>query len=455
MVVEIKNIPGQLPTFWNRNIIFFANMLSIFYENCDELDKLRQQIGDLETYGGRLIPIINLIFKGGDNLLVLEKHTDQTLVRYFQEDLGLSLPKIITLPHSVYETLLPKVDELSYEETDPNLTLIHQHHAAWIDGFVIDRVLTKAAKALNKSTMSSLESSKRGNNKFLLHHYLSEKGLPVFDTLSASSPDDIPACINKLRKKGYEKVVVKAQIGASGIGMIKLSTNSSCYVNNIPEHIFFEGPCMVQGWLDETIANVRHLGSPSVQMFLDNEAVSLFDITEQILSAEYVHEGNISPPPYFLNGDYIYEELLRQAAAAGSWLHDQGYRGTASVDFLVVDRQGTVEVRVCEINARVTGAIYPAVLARHFLPRDAWLMRNIRFIRPLRDTSLLKILDQAGCLYHPDLQEGVIPINFNLDEKGGVQKGQFICLGKNLDDCLNMLKQIESILPVKWHYDRD
>ncbi len=453
MSVEIKSMPGQLPTFWNRSVIFFANMCSIFYENCGGLEKLKQQVGNLETYGGRLIPIIDLIFRSNNNLLVLEKPPDQTLMRYFQEDLGLSLPNIAILPHSTYETLLTQVDKLSHDGINPTLTLIHQHHAAWIDGFVSDNVLMDIAEALNKPTISSMEGSKRGNNKLLLHNHLAEKGFPVFDTVSASSPDDIPACIATLRKSGYKKAVVKAQIGASGIGIMVLPT-TSCNANTIPEHIFFEGPCLVQGWLDETVANIRHLGSPSIQMFLDDKTVSLYDITEQILNVESVHEGNLSPPPYFSKGDYIYEELFRQAAAVGSWLHDQGYRGTASVDFLVVDCHGTVEVRVCEINARVTGATYPSVIARHFLPHDAWLMRNIRFAKPLRDTSLLTMLDKAGYLYHPNLQEGVLPVNFNLDE-GGVQKGQFLCLGKNADDCINMFKEIESILPLSWHYDRD
>ena len=453
MRVEIKSIPGQLPTFWNRSVIFFANMCSIFYENCGELEKLKQQIGNLETYGGRLIPIIDLIFRSNNNLLVLEKPPDQTLMRYFQEDLGLSLPNIAILPHSTYETLLTQVDKLSHDGISSTLTLIHQHHAAWIDGFVSDNVLMNIAKALNKPTISSLEGSKRGNNKLLLHNHLAENGFPVFDTVSAASPEDVPACVATLRKSGYKKAVVKAQIGASGIGIIVLPT-VSCNANTIPEHFFFEGPCMVQGWLDEAVTNIRHLGLPSVQIFLDDKTVSLYDITEQILSVESVHEGNLSPPPYFSNGDHVYEELFRQAAAAGSWLHDQGYRGTASVDFLVIDCHGTAEVRVCEINARVTGATYPSVIARHFLPHDAWLMRNIRFEKPLRDTSLLTMLDKAGYLYHPDFQEGVLPVNFNLDE-GGVQKGQFLCLGKNADDCINIFKKIESILPLSWHYDRD
>ncbi|MHC4454813.1 MAG: ATP-grasp domain-containing protein, partial [Planctomycetota bacterium] len=454
MTVEIKDITNQLPTFWNRSVIFFANMQSIFYDNHGELERLKQQVMGVDTYGGRLIPVINLIFKGDNNLLVLEKPPDQTLLRYFEEDLGLSLPNIAILSHSVYDSLITQVDKLLHDEINPILTTIHQHDASWIDGFVSDNVLINIAKALNKPTISSMSGSKRGNNKFLLHNNLSENGFPVFDTITASSPDDVSSCIAILRKKGYKKAVVKAQIGASGIGMTSMSTTSG-NTNSIPEHFFFEGPCMVQGWLDETVTNIRHLGSPSIQVFLDDNTISFYDITEQLLNADSIHEGNLSPPPYFHKGDSVYEELFRQAAAAGSWLHKQEYRGTASVDFLIVDNCGNIEVRVCEINARITGATYPSVIARRFLPLDAWLMRNVRFAKPLKDTSLLKMLDQAGHLFHPDMQEGVLPINFNLDKDGSVLKGQFLCLGKYLEDCLAMLEQIESILPLSWCYDRD
>ncbi len=307
MTIEIKNISGQLPAFWDRDVIFFANMLSIFYENHGELERLKQHIMGVETYGGRLIPIINLIFRGDNNLLVLERPPDQTLVRYFQEDLGLSLPNIVILSHSVYDSLIAHVDKLLHDEISPTLTTIHQHDAAWIDGFVSDNVLMNIAKALNKPTISSLDGSKRGNNKFLLHNHLSEKGLPVFDTIPAASPDDVHACISTLHNKGYKKAVVKAQIGASGIGMTSLSTNCD-NTNSIPEHFFFEGPCMVQGWLDETVTNVRHLGSPSIQMFLNDSTVSLYDITEQILNADSVNEGNLAPPYYICKEDLVYEE---------------------------------------------------------------------------------------------------------------------------------------------------
>lgn len=454
MSVEVKKRTGQLPEFWDRSIIFFANVLSIFFENYGEIENLKQEIEGLETYGGRLIPILNILFRGENNMLVLEKSPDETLMNYFREVLGLSLPDIVIVPHSDYTTILPNIDKTGREEINSSLTSICQHDAAWIDGFVSDAVLIQVAKALNKLTISTLEGSRKGNNKYLLHHYLTEKGYPVFDTFPASTPGDVSSCVTMLRNKGYREVVVKAQIGASGIGMIKLST-VSYRTEDIPEHIFFEGPCMVQGWLDGTAENVRYLGSPSVQMFLDDESATLYDITEQILSGDSIHEGNLSPPPYFSPGDDIYEELLRQSTSAAAWLHDQGYRGTASIDFLVVERLGTFEVRACEINARVTGATYPSVLSRHFMPHGAWVMRNLKFILPLRDTSILKILEGAGKLFHRGLKRGIVPVNFNLDEKSGIQKGQFLCLAQDLEDCLRLFQEIESILPVRWFYDRD
>ena len=50
MSVEIINKPGQLPAFWNRSIIFFANIQSIFFDNQGGLERLKQQVSGVETY---------------------------------------------------------------------------------------------------------------------------------------------------------------------------------------------------------------------------------------------------------------------------------------------------------------------------------------------------------------------------------------------------------------------
>ena len=236
--------------------------------------------------------------------------------------------------------------------------------------------------------------------------------------------------------------------------MIKLNTQNP-RLDSMPNYLFFEGPCMVQGWLDEERPGVRRIGSPSIQMFLDDHTVSLFDWTEQILSEASVHEGNMSPPPYIREHPELKDELFRQGAIAGEWLHAQGYRGTASTDFVVIEQDGRNQVIICEINARVTGATYPAVLARHFTPDGCWKMRNIQFRKSLDGDQLLSLIDHAQVLYRPGKDEGIIPFNFNTDDQGKVIKGQFLCLGKDHEQCSVVLAKAWTDLPVEWGYDRD
>ena len=193
-------------------------------------------------------------------------------------------------------------------------------------------------------------------------------------------------------------------------------------------------------------------------MFLNHESVYLYDLTEQILSGEAsVHEGNVSPPPYLDNVPGLSRELFLQAGIAGQWLHRQGYRGTASVDFLVAvdDSAAGFEAYVCEINARVTGATYPSVLARRFFPRGSWLMRNLKFANPAPGTEILELLRAHRLLFTGSEPRGILPINFNLSSDDLVNKGQFLCLEETSDGCARMLDEAEASLPIDWNYILD
>jgi hypothetical protein len=147
--------------------------------------------------------------------------------------------------------------------------------------------------------------------------------------------------------------------------------------------------------------------------------------------------------------------MLSQAQVAGRWLHEQGYRGTGGVDFLTVKRNGKVEVIVNEINARVTGATYPSVLARYFLPHKAWVMRNLKFEGALQGYQLLAKLDRNGLLFKKDMERGILPFNFNLNESGNVSKGQFLFLAPDTEECKKLLESIQNVFPSICKFDRD
>ncbi len=454
MSVEVKVHPGQLPPLWGLSATFFSNLHALFFDNEGETAMLEEQVKGIKTYGGRLAPIIDLLFRGGRNMLVLEAAPDPALLGYFRDRLGLSLPEVEILPHGVYQGLGSGEGRAGADGIDGMLERIGEHPSDCVDGFVTDSTLARLAGRFGKPTLSTVEGSRRGNNKLRLVQFLEASGLPTFDTEVADCHADLGLCLERIGRRGYRRAVVKSQLGASGIGMMRLEARPD-EAERVPPCLFFEGPCLVQGWIEDAVDGARVLGSPSVQIFAGEDAVHLYDLTEQILSHHSVHEGNMSPPPYLDERPWLREEILRQAGMAATWLHDQGYRGTASADFLLVERDGDVTPIVCEINARVTGATYPAVLSRHFMPRGAWLMRNLSFRQREPAGALLSGLERTGCLFAPGRERGALPINFNSDSQGRIQKGQFLCMGADLEDCRRVLAEVESQLPVETQYDRD
>jgi hypothetical protein len=447
---------GYTPRLWrDQSVIFIANLLALFFGNEDQTSLLEHEISGADSYGARLVPIMGLLFGGGDNLLVLEREPDPALIAYFRSDLGLRLPEVHVLKHAGYLTLSRALREGGSLPHEEMIRAWREHPSNAVDGFVTDDTIAALARKLGKRTLSTPEGSKAGNNKLLLHQHLEREGLPVFETRLATSPADVPRCLHELERLGYDHAVVKSQIGASGIGLIKMPVHGDGAP--VPALFFHEGPCMVQGWVRKGLHGVTHIHSPSVQMFLNHDTVYLYDLTEQILSHESVHQGNESPPPYLAEFPGLMEELFRQAGVAGLWLHAQGYRGTASVDFLVaaLENAGASRVYACEINARVTGATYPSVLARHYLPRGGWLMRNLKLIQPVEGSAILRFLEDHGHLFHPHRESGILPINFNLTGGGLVEKGQFLCLGDTSADCHEMLLRAEEDLPIDWEYVRD
>jgi hypothetical protein len=457
---------GQLPLLWPRRVIFFANLLALFFGNEEQTRVLSKEVGELDSYSGRLIPILNLLFAGTDNVLVVERLPDPALSQYMIDQLGLSLPRICLLPHHEYTRL---GDLLAEHPETPLNELLPQGHPlitaakgveseTWLDGYVTDDVLPRIAERLGCRTLSTTRASHMGNNKVLLYQYLQQQGLPTIATELASRPSDIAGCAARLREQGYDSAVVRSAIGASGVGMLKLpNVDDENSLNSIPEYFFHEGPALVQGWLQPGRLNVTRVRSPSTQLFLDDEHVYAFDMTEQILSEHNIHEGNESPPPYLAAQPELRVETMRQAKFVGTWLHQTGYRGTASIDWLVVERTGTdtAEVYVCEVNARVTGATYPSLLAKHFHPSGAWLLRNLRLSHPVAASTLIQIFDSRNHLYHLGRRAGILPLNFNFGKDGLVHKGQFICIGRDSQQCHHFLNLAEHDLPGGWTTDRD
>lgn len=469
--VEVMGLDSPQFPHRQENVVFVANLMGLFFENDSLAEKLRIEVGEVDSYGARLLPILNLIHRGPqNNLLILEREPDLALCEFLREFGGLSIPDSIVLPHASYLSLSSQSPiEQPADHIRDCIDRIQRHPASRIDGYVTDKKLLHIATQTQKKTFSTFNGSHQGNNKVALHQFLVEQELPTPPTVMAEAPTEISACLGKLREQGYRSAVIKAGLGASGIGIHQLKNFSLTgdYASTLDDGYFSSGPCLVQAWLEPGRHNVSEILSPSVQLFLTEGQVRLFDMTEQLLSSQCVHQGNESPPHYLTNGRHpgLQDELLTQAEKVATWLYQQGYRGPASVDFLVAleknrnphSTTGTgnnFTVYVCEINARVTGATYPSILARHFLPNECWRLQNLRFANPLSSQQLLELLSESPDIFTPgESQQGFFPINFNFGDDQLVHKIQLLSLGRTPALTDGLLRLASVALPC--HPDRD
>lgn len=82
-------------------------------------------------------------------------------------------------------------------------------------------------------------------------------------------------------------------------------------------------------------------------------------------------------------------------------------------------------------------------------------MRNVGFRKGVDGADLLSLMDHAEVLYRPGSRKGIVPFNFNTESDGKVIKGQFLCLGEDVNECAGLFVQAWAQLPVEWGYDRD
>ena len=145
--VRVVQTCGQAPKLWQgRSAVYFANVLSLFFDNDEGTHALEAEISGVDSYGGRLLPLIGLLFEGGENILILEHAPDPALAEYFDRDLGLSLPEVRVLPHGDY---------LKLGSGSGLLEELRHHPAGWVHGFVTDDHLVELAGIAGKRVRAS------------------------------------------------------------------------------------------------------------------------------------------------------------------------------------------------------------------------------------------------------------------------------------------------------------
>lgn len=440
---------GRLPPLWRESAIFFSNLDCIFFGHPEKTRQLIENVTGFHGYGCRLLPILGLMFRGNNNLLLLQEEPEPAVVHYFAKRLNLPLPavEIIEVPPTC------GVGQFLYNEKMRQR--LRSHPAPILDGYITDPHLESMASDLGKRLINSHQSCRDANDKMLLNRFLQQAGLPAFDGGEAMPGRDIDRCFAELRGLGYRRAVVRSSLGASGFGMA-IAELTDTGPPTFLEHLFPKERVLVQGWIEEGNRGVDRIFSPSVQFFCDETGkVTLYDITDQLLSRCSIHEGNLSPPVSFAAGGAIEAEILRQAEIVTSWVASVGYKGTGSIDFLICEAVDTISVYTCEVNARVTGATYPSLLAHHFNREGAWLMRNISLAPCMSAGEFLDFMERKGVLYLPGLARGILPLNLILDKDKLITKCQLLVIAGKTEECLEMIETFPALLPSSCVFDRD
>lgn len=438
---------GKLPACWQYSTVFFANLACIFFGNPLKTKELSDNVMGFHSYGARLLPVLGLLFHGDRNMLLLPEMPQPDLTAFFRDQLKLGLPEIVIIspPHSCGDQALT-VDLATMQR-------LADSEAEVVDGYVTDSALEIFASRIGKRSINTMQSCLLANDKIGLHRFLLRRGLPVFDGGESESATELTAILDDLAARGYRKAAIRAAIGASGFGMQLIDLQSR---RQLAPSLAAEERLLVQGWIEEGRHGCRQIASPSVQFFCGgNGHVVLYDFTDQLLSNNSVHEGNMSPPISLASSEEAKDEILRQAAEVAAWISELNYRGPASVDFLVWRQDGQLRVHVCEVNARVTGATYPSLLALHSNPGGAWLMRNMVFGPCMDVAGFLSFLKERRLLFVPGSGRGIIPINTICADNGQILKCQLLFLDEQPSGCLAMLEDFPALLPASCRFERD
>lgn len=444
---------GRLPTLWTGSALFFADLYAIFYGEPEKTRQLQTSVVGFYAYGGRLLPILNLLYGGGHNTLLLQEAPDPVMFDYFACRLGLNLPDVMVLDHHDHDTFH---DALAHNPQA--MDTLTQSKATYIDGYVTDPHLEALAEGLGKRVVNSTAQSKAANNKVALFRFLEADDLPRFDGGEVAPGAPLNAALSALKAQGYHRAVVRSAWGASGFGVAVVPLDGQLIADSqadLPGHLLAEPTVLVQGWVEPGVLGIGQVSSPSVQFFIGDDHIALFDVTGQLLKDASIHQGNISPPNDFAAEPEVMDDIIHQATQVTRWVASSGYRGTGSIDYIIYRQGDQTQVRVCEVNARVTGATYPSLLAKRLRPGAAWLMRNFEFAPEIDCDDFLNSLDRPGYLYRPGMETGVLPINFIRNPHGKVVKCQLLFLAASPKKCQQLITPCLTALPAKGGYASD
>jgi len=274
--------------------------------------------------------------------------------------------------------------------------------------------------------------------------------VPQGDTLELQLREDgrpfnlmpIQVSINRhIRKTG--RVIVKGSRSFSGSSIVIVENNQGSIqkaLQKIAERIDNKI------YLVEEMLNV--VFSPNVLMYIepDNGRILCVSISDQILSDELGHEGNIYP-----SCAETLKAMILSAEKLCLWLQAEGYWGLVGFDFGEYFNPETGQFKhfLAEVNPRTNAATYSKSLMEHLNRNqkkkggpyiEAFLSANIK----TNARSFAQLREWYGHLFfNPKTGEGLVPYNIGCLNYGKFTSAVF---GKSRNEVMEMYEDFKTLL---------
>ncbi len=322
-----KEIPEVLWYFFNPETLVLNDTRLLI------IPEVIPHIPFVGGYDQRILPILS------NTHVVFSEPTNNGTLEYFQK-LGLSQwVNILGIQNNPDISLTENI-----LNTPDFLKTLREKSFKKIINFSIDARVEKLAKEIGAECIVSSEISEKANNKLLLKQYLIETWLPTVEGIFTNNKDIITQYFHK-----KEHYFFKSPQGVSGYGFWSNQKNTLDEI--------LHG----YNWKELIIEQViEKESSPSIQfcIYWAEKKAIIFGFTDQILEGGQHYLGNKSPSIYFSTDKEITEECLRQSESIIQYIIQTWYVGFWGIDFMISTDK---KVYATEVNARFTGATYPAM----------------------------------------------------------------------------------------------
>jgi hypothetical protein len=235
-------------------------------------------------------------------------------------------------------------------------------------------------------------------------------------------------------------VIIKGAYGASGSSTWIVENNSDS-VRQALSKIAEKSDSRI--YLIEVMLDV--IVSPNILMYIEpgSGRISCVSVTEQILTEELVHEGNVYPP-----SAKTVKSMMSSARKISGWLAAEGYTGFVGFDFAEYLCMETNDLTYffAEINPRINAAAYPkALMDRLNMQRgqqgrpyiEAFLSANMK----TKATSFAQLNELYGhSFFKSETGKGSVPYN-----TGCLKYGKFslAVFGKSRNEVTQMYEDFK------------